>query len=384
MTEHVRIGMLTPSSNTCLEPTTAAMLRGARASMHVSRVRVTRIALDDDTTAQFGTEPMLAAARLLADAAVDVIVWNGTAGSWLGVRNDLALCAAIEEATGIPTTTATLALLDACRAFGVTRLGLAVPYTTDVTERIVAQYRQHGVDCVTTAQLGLTDNLDFAQVPATRVRRLIEQAAAGAPHAVAVVCTNVSGAPHVAELEPQLGIPVFDSISAALWKALDVVRAPVTVTGWGRLLATGTARARLQQAMAGLLAATGADRTTVRLDLPTMDLHVDLTAAEAVAPDVRSIRSDGSLDQRRLNTVMWLEEHRKPLVQPHFRDAPRPPDALIEVYGVRAQVLGPILRGSEMAGWISVHSLRERAWTEKDLAALSEATRQVHEVLDRR
>jgi hypothetical protein len=180
-----------------------------------------------------------------------------------------------------------------------------------------------------------------------------EQAAAGAPHAVAVVCTNVSGAPHVAGLEPQLDMPVFDNVSAALWKALDVVRAPVTVTGWDRLLATGTARARLQQAMAGLLAATGADRTTVRLDLPTMGLHVDLTAAEAVAPDVRSIRWDGSLDQRRLNTVMWLEEHRKPLVQPHFRDAPRPSDALVEVYGVRAQVLGPILRGEAMTGWIS-------------------------------
>jgi maleate isomerase len=49
---------------------------------------------------------------------------------------------------------------------------------------------------------------------------------------------------------------------------------------------------------------------------------------------------------------------------------------------VRAQVLGPILRAEAMTGWISVHSLRERAWTEKDLAALSEATRRVHEVLD--
>jgi maleate isomerase len=382
MTEPVRIGMLTPSSNTCLEPTTAAMLSGTGVSMHASRVRVTRIALDDGTSAQFGTEPMLAAARLLADAAVDVIVWNGTAGSWLGGQNDIRLCAAIEDATGIPTTTATLALLDACRAFGVTRLGLAVPYTADVTERIVAQYRQHGVDCVTAANLGLTDNLSFARVPAARVRQLIEQAATGKPHAVAVVCTNVSGAPHVAQLEPQLGMPVFDSISAALWKALDVAQAPITVAGWGRLLATGTARARLQQTIADLLAATAADRTTLRLDTPTMDLHVDLTAAEAVAPEARSIRWDGSLDQRRLNTVMWLAEHRKPLVQPHFRDAPRPPDALIEVYGVRAQVLGPIMRGSDLAGWISVHSLRERAWTERDLAALAAATRRVHEVLD--
>src|SRR4051794_29816841 len=97
----LRVGMLTPSSNTCLEPVTAAMLLGAKApaAMYASRVPVTRIALDGQATAQFQVEPMVAAARLLADARVDVIVWNGTAGSWLGVDHDHALVAAIEKAT---------------------------------------------------------------------------------------------------------------------------------------------------------------------------------------------------------------------------------------------------------------------------------------------
>jgi maleate isomerase len=352
-------------------------------SMHASRVPVTRIALDDHANNQFGTKPMLAAARLLADAAVDVIAWNGTAGSWLGVDHDLELCTAIEKATGIPATTSTVALLDACHAFGVTRLGLAVPYTADVTERIVSRYREHGVDCVTTAQLGLTDNLEFGRVPAERVRQLIEQAAEGDPHAVAVVCTNVAGAPHVAELEERLAVPILDSVSATLWKALDMAGASATIPGWGRLLVSGTLRVRLQQALEDLLATTGADRTTLRMDLPALGLHVNLTAAEAVAPGVRSIRRDGSLDQRALNTVVWLEQHRKPLVQPHFGEAPQPPEALKEVYGVRAQTLGPIMRGDEMAGWISIHSLRERKWGPQDMAALAKATERVHDALDR-
>jgi maleate isomerase len=382
MAEPIRIGMLTPSSNTSLEPVTAAILHGTDISMHASRVPVTRIALDDHANTQFGTEPMLAAARLLADSAVDVIAWNGTAGSWLGVDHDLELCAAIEKSTGIPATTSTLALLDAFRAYGVTRLGLAVPYTADVTDRIVAGYREHGVDCVTTAQLGLTDNLDFGRVPAERVRQLIEQAAEADPHAVAVVCTNVAAAPHVAELEKLLDVPIFCSVSATLWKALDVAGASATIPGWGELLASGTLRARLQQALDDLLAAAGADRTTLRMDLPALGLHVNLTAAEAVAPGVRSIRRDGSLDQRALNTVVWLEQHRKPLVQPHFGEAPQPPEALKEVYGVRAQTLGPIVRGEEMAGWISIHSLREREWGQQDLAALAAATQRVHDALD--
>jgi maleate isomerase len=62
--------------------------------------------------------------------------------------------------------------------------------------------------------------------------------------------------------------------------------------------------------------------------------------------------------------------------------APQPPEALREVYGVRAQTLGPIVRGAEMAGWISLHSLRKREWGTQDMAALAEATERVHDALD--
>lgn len=378
------VGMLTPSSNTSLEPVTARILTGARepAAMHASRVPVTRIALDGAATTQFQVEPMVTAARLLADADVDVIVWNGTAGSWLGVDHDRTLVAAIEKATGIRATTSTFALLDACRAFGVTRLGLAVPYTTDVTERIAARYAEHGVDCVSTASLGLSKNTDFAAASEARIRRLIEDAAAGDVHAVAVVCTNVYAAPYVADLEARLGVPVFDSVTATLWHALRVGGAPSAIPGWGELMATGTMRLRIQDALEDLLSATGADRTTLRIDLPDHDLNVDLTVGEAVAPGVRSIRRDGSLDQRRLNTVEWLERNRRPLVQPHFRTDPTPPEALVSVYGVNAQMLAPVERGAEMAGWLSVHSLRERPWNDADQDALTAATRRVHAALD--
>ncbi|HET6502957.1 MAG TPA: GAF domain-containing protein [Amycolatopsis sp.] len=379
-----RIGMLTPSSNTCLEPVTAAILRdsGSTAAMYASRVPVTRIALDAHATAQFQEDVMVSAARLLADARVDVIVWNGTAGSWLGVEHDHALVEAIEKATGIRATTSTLALREAWRAYGVTRLGLAVPYTTDVTERIVARYAELGVECVSTASLGLTENLDFAAAPPERVRRLIEEAGSGDVHGVAVVCTNVFGAAHLVDLERSLGVPVFDSVAATLWHALHLAGARDAITGWGRLLATGSLRLRFQDALADLLAATGADRTTLRIDLPAQGMHVDLTAGEAVAPGVRSIRHDGSLDQRNLDTVRWLERHRRTLVQPHFRDEPTPPDALIGVYGVNAQMLAPVERDGELAGWLSVHSLTEREWTEPDHQALAEATRQIHSALD--
>jgi len=79
MKRRTLLGMLTPSSNTTLEPVTAAMLAGVpEASAHFGRFRVTEIALSDSALAQFDDREILAAAELLADARLDVIGWNGT------------------------------------------------------------------------------------------------------------------------------------------------------------------------------------------------------------------------------------------------------------------------------------------------------------------
>ena len=72
-----RLGMLTPSSNTALEPVTYAMLSGVEGvSVHSSRFKVTEIALSDSAQAQFDHSEILRAAELLAHAKVDVIAWN--------------------------------------------------------------------------------------------------------------------------------------------------------------------------------------------------------------------------------------------------------------------------------------------------------------------
>src|SRR5207248_1604339 len=108
------LGILTPSSNTRLEPLTAqlvATLPGV--SAHFSRFRVLDVGLS--AASQFDREPILAAAELLADAQVDSITWSGTSGGWRGIADDEALCAAITARTGIPATTSTLALLEALR-----------------------------------------------------------------------------------------------------------------------------------------------------------------------------------------------------------------------------------------------------------------------------
>jgi maleate isomerase len=129
MIRPVRLGMLTPSSNTVLEPLTAAMLADLPGvSAHFSRFRVTEISLSESSQRQFDLAPILEAARLLADARVDVIAWNGTSAAWLGFDTDLRLCEAITEVTGTPATTSMLALNEALGCYGAGRFALVSPY----------------------------------------------------------------------------------------------------------------------------------------------------------------------------------------------------------------------------------------------------------------
>src|SRR6187397_1260324 len=111
MTKRVLLGMLTPSSNTALEPITTAMVAGLpEVSAHFSRFKVTEIALSGKALAQFDNSEILRAAELLAHAKVNVIAWNGTSSGWLGFELDVRLCERIHQATGIPACTSMLAL----------------------------------------------------------------------------------------------------------------------------------------------------------------------------------------------------------------------------------------------------------------------------------
>ena len=89
MSDRIFLGMLTPSSNTVLEPVTTAMLAGLpEVTAHFSRFKVTEIALTPTALAQFDDSEILRAAELLADAKVSVIGWNGTSSGWLGFERD--------------------------------------------------------------------------------------------------------------------------------------------------------------------------------------------------------------------------------------------------------------------------------------------------------
>jgi maleate isomerase len=230
--------MLTPSSNTVLEPMTTRILAGqSKVTAHFSRFRVTEIGLDAAALEQFDERPMLAAAELLADAKVDVITWNGTSAGWLGLDSDRHLCERIRSVTGIPASTSVLSLFDVFSERREKRIALVTPYTDDVQRAIIAGFAREGVEVIAESHLGIRDNFSFSQVREATLKSMIGEVALRRPDAIAVFCTNLAGAPIVGELERRHDVPIHDSVATAVYGALKSTGADVEIEGYGRMFA---------------------------------------------------------------------------------------------------------------------------------------------------
>jgi len=237
LTKRVLLGMLTPSSNTVLEPMTSAMLSGLpEVSAHFGRFTVKEISLRAAALDQFTDAPFLDAARLLADAKLNVIGWNGTSAGWLGFDADERLCSTIAAETGIPACTSMLALNEILETTERKRFAIVSPYLDEIQERMVANYNAAGFEVVAERHLNDRGNFSFSEITEERIERMCAEVAEAKPDAIAIICTNMRGAPVAERVEKALGIPVYDTVSTVVWKALRMTGVDTRrVEGWGSL-----------------------------------------------------------------------------------------------------------------------------------------------------
>ena len=232
-----RLGMLTPSSNTVLEPLTFDMLANqSNISVHFSRFRVLKISLESDSLGQFTYDPMLEAADLLADAQVQSICWNGTSSGWLGFEKDRTLIAEIEARTGIKACSSILAMNELLTKFNAKKIGFVTPYLNEIQQKILNNYRSEGYEIAGEKHLGDPGNFSFATYSEAEILELCRAVANERPDAILIFCTNFRGARLAPIIEKETGITVLDSVATALWKSIQVAgEEPKKIRGWGRL-----------------------------------------------------------------------------------------------------------------------------------------------------
>jgi maleate isomerase len=179
---------------------------------------------------------MMRAAVLLSHAEPGVICWNGSKGGSIGLDADRRLCERIAAATGKPATTSSLAILEAFATTGIARFGLVTPYASGYASQIPPHFQKEGYACVAAAHAGLSDNLSYSTIADADIAAMVRTVAAEHLDAILLYCTNFPGAHLVAELEAETGVPIYDSVSACVWKCLRLI-GESTSTGvrWGSL-----------------------------------------------------------------------------------------------------------------------------------------------------
>ena len=235
-----KVGFIVPSSNTAVEPITQAIFRSLNANIICifTRIQVKTVGADAKSTSQFATETMVAAARLLADAEPDAILWNGTSGMWVGggLEAEEKLAQAMEDATGVACSTTTLATIEAFDTLGVSYISIAVPYDQPTTDKVVEFFSNSGRGWKIAEAFHLEDtpasNIEIAKTSYKDIRDVI--AKCSSPTIVA--CTNWPAAPYAEDLEDELGIPLVDSIIVTAWKGLRMVGYHGGVSSWGKLM----------------------------------------------------------------------------------------------------------------------------------------------------
>jgi hypothetical protein len=147
--------------------------------------------------------------------------------------------------------------------------------------------------------------------------------------------------------------------------------------------------AAIEQELDGILAIllreSQGSRCTLRMDDPARGWNVDFICAEAIRPSVKSLRGDGSIDQRAAETVKWLAMEKRNLVQPDLTGSPipPPPPALMSAYAAKAQMLAPLLmKNGHLVGWISVHYVDgTHAFTADEERALDRAAAKIDRLI---
>ncbi len=225
--------MIVPSGNILAEGQLRAMLP-ADVGMHVTRLKLTGSS-ETDLDAMLHDLP--SAARLLADARVDLIAFNCTAVSTRSPQADSEITAIIGEATGTPAVTTAEALMAALSTMAAKSIALITPYIDTVVKAEAAFFRHHGIEVLTAVGAGINSNWDMAQAAPERWRDLLLAHRNPDVDAYVLSCTAIQTSKLIAGLEGELGRPVLTSNQAIAWHAARTAGSKAQVAGYGRLLA---------------------------------------------------------------------------------------------------------------------------------------------------
>ncbi len=158
---------------------------------------------------------------LLARGAQAIALMGTSLSFYRGAEFNRALGRTMREASGVPATTMSDAVVDALRAIGARRLAVATAYRDDVNERLAEFLTASGFEVIAIESMGLLGVEQVLAVQQSDLLALGMRAAAAAPGAQALLisCGGLRTLALTEPLQRKIGKPVVSSAVAGAWAA---------------------------------------------------------------------------------------------------------------------------------------------------------------------
>ena len=171
----LRLGVVVPSVNTVVEPWFSAVMP-AGVSVHAARMLMDNV-LTPEAIVRMDREQGAPAVRQLMSCRPRALAYCCTASSIVqGLDYDRSLQREISDNAGVPSTTATQAILAALRVLGIDAVAAASPYAEDIDGAEHAFFASAGVQVRSSACLGIRDGFELARPSAAEIAALARRA----------------------------------------------------------------------------------------------------------------------------------------------------------------------------------------------------------------
>lgn len=222
--ERLRVGLIVPSTNTVAEPEYHEMAPWG-VTVQTGRLRITDPQTGSDAAFLRLMEQVRGSMEETIEALItcrpDHLALGMTAVAFLGGREgEERLRTAMEERSGLPVTTGPSAMAQALGVYGVSRIAVISPYQPYAEGEVESFFASAGHKVVRMVSLRSENATSIAEVPGTRLWRIIHEIDSAGVEAIVQVGTNLAMARLADEAERSLGKPVLAINTATLWYVL--------------------------------------------------------------------------------------------------------------------------------------------------------------------
>jgi maleate isomerase len=245
---HVRVGLVVPSSNVTVETELPAILRrhpDASFSFHSSRMRMAKVSPAGLTAMNAQRERCILE---LGDASPDTILYACLVAIMIGGPGEhRRLEGLIDEQLATGGSEALIrssagALVEGLQALGAKRIAMVMPYLRPLAQQVVDYLAAEGFEISDWRALEVEDNREVGCIPGEQVMEAARSLQLDGVDALVVsACVQMPSLSLVEAAERELGLPVVSAATAGAYSLLKANGLPLAIPGAGSLLSSEAA-----------------------------------------------------------------------------------------------------------------------------------------------